>query len=431
MPKCNKCDNMQSRLNKGALCKECFRRKINPAIADMKDNDSNINVNETTDSNYQNDLIDDRNWIELIKDSMTKERMWNEDMQTVLKAEVDFLKKEMIIKNSLIERLMVELHENNPKCRNTTNDECNTTISTELGGNTIQPISSSLIDNHNKGDTAFTPNGDYVASEIAVNNKSTLPAHVHNESSYNNFVHPNRYELLNNENIHACIDDEYEYAKDSICEWAKQKDIMESRRPQNVINKHPENDVAQFNQPRIVPRNSTYAQKAGHRRKILILSDSTLRRLQMRLFNNELKNGHAYRKYHPGATPIELAHYALLTLEKDTPDVVIINAGTNSLPSDDTLDIGNDIFNLVNICHQHGVREVHVSGIIFGSQYASKVRELNNYIESKKSYYNFTFINNDNILPNDIGNDKLHLNFQGIVKIANNILHNINTLPIS
>ena len=240
--------------------------------------------------------------------------------------------------------------------------------------------------------------------------------------------------MLNNDLLQPRINDEQEYENDSICEWAKKKDVninKDSGRPQNVINKHPENDVAQYIQPRIVPGNSTYAQMAGNRRKILILSDSTLGRMQMRWLNHDIQNGHAYRKYHPGATPKELAHYCLLTLEKDKPDVVVINAGTNSIPNDDIYDIGNEIFNLVKICRQHGVREIYVSGIVFRSQYASKVRELNNYIESKKLYYDFKFINNDNILSDDIGNDKLHLNYQGVVKIANNILDGINTLHIS
>ena len=42
--------------------------------------------------------------------------------------------------------------------------------------------------------------------------------------------------------------------------------------------------------------------------------------------------------------------------------------------------------------------------------------------------YGFKFINNDNINEKDVGNDKLHLNYSGTVKIANNITNAINTL---
>ena len=148
----------------------------------------------------------------------------------------------------------------------------------------------------------------------------------------------------------------------------------------------------------------------------------------MRMFNKELTEGRAYRKYFPGATPGEIAHYCLPTLQKDKPDVVIINAGTNSLPNDETCDISNEIINLVKICRNNGVKEVLVPGITFRSHHATKVRDLNNLLESKKHFFNFKFISSENILAKDIGKDDLHLNYAGTVKIANNIIDAINTL---
>ena len=48
---------------------------------------------------------------------MFKEQKWNEDMQNVLKDKVEFLKREIVVKNSLIESLLVELYK-----KNSTND---------------------------------------------------------------------------------------------------------------------------------------------------------------------------------------------------------------------------------------------------------------------------------------------------------------------
>ena len=108
---------------------------------------------------------------------------------------------------------------------------------------------------------------------------------------------------------------------------------------------------------------------------------------------------------------------------------MIINAGTNSSPNDETCDVSNEIINLVQICRNNGVKEVLVSGITFRSHHATtKVRDLNNLLESKKHFFNFKFISNENILAKDIGKDDLHLNYAGTVKIANNIIDAINTL---
>ena len=71
--------------------------------------------------------------------------------------------------------------------------------------------------------------------------------------------------------------------------------------------------------------------------------------------------------------------------------------------------------------------EVLVSGLTFRHKYAAKVRDLNNLIYSHKDTYNFTFIQDDSILAYDIGVDRIHLNYEGIVKIANNILKALHT----
>ena len=115
-------------------------------------------------------------------------------------------------------------------------------------------------------------------------------------------------------------------------------------------------------------------------------------------------------------------------MQKDKPDVVIINVGTNSLPNDETCDISNEIIDLVKICRNNGVKEVLVSGITFRYHHQPKVSDLNNLLESKKHFYNFTFISNENILAKDTGKDNLHLNYAGTVKVANNIIDAINTL---
>ena len=147
----------------------------------------------------------------------------------------------------------------------------------------------------------------------------------------------------------------------------------------------------------------------------------------MRRLNYDISVGRAYRKYHPGATPSELAHYCLPTLINDKPDVVVIHAGTISYFNDDIHTIANEIFNLVKVCQSHGVNDIFVSGLTFRNRHLTKVRELNNNLNKSKSLYGFIFINNDNILAQDICKDDLHLNYTGTVKIAINITEALNT----
>ena len=111
----------------------------------------------------------------------------------------------------------------------------------------------------------------------------------------------------------------------------------------------------------------------------------------------------------------------------DKPDVVVIHAGTINYFNDDVNKIADEIFNLVNICQSYGVNDVFVSGLTFRNRHQSKVRELNNILNKSKFLYGFSFINNDNILAQDICKDDLHLNYTGTVKIAINITEALNT----
>ena len=69
-----------------------------------------------------------------------------------------------------------------------------------------------------------------------------------------------------------------------------------------------------------------------------------------------------------------------------------------------------------------------LSGITYRKRNIEKVRQLNKFIESQQLIHDFICINNENINANDICNDNLHLNYSGIVKIANNITNAINAL---
>lgn len=400
MPNCCKCNKQQSLLNKGALCKNC--KKIYPVIS---------NVNE---SNLNTDQNNDRTMIDIIKENMLSERKWNDDIRLLLKDQVEFLRQEIVVKNTLIERLMDELHEKSVDNNIIVSDS---RLSMENNGSTLETFNATI--------TEALVNGDYddnIPSEI-FDNESKTQIPINNEPYFSN----NRYAVLINDSS-SSFENEYKKAEIST---RQKTDYVKKTRPNIVINKLPENDKAEYKQPNLFSGNSTYANTSSQGRKILILSDSTLSRLQMRKFNNDINIGRAYRKCFPGATPTEMAHYCLPTLRNDKPDIVIIHAGTNSLFKDDTEVIANEVLNIIKICRNHGVSEIFVSGITFRKHYLTKVREFNNYMDSMKLSLDFRFINNENIYAKDIGKDNLHLNYSGIGKIANNIINAINTLHIT
>ena len=412
MPKCgnNGCNKVQSKLNKGDLCKSCLYKKNNPVVNVAKDIDQN-----NDDAVY--DAENDRTIIDLFKDSMSKEKIFNDEIITLLKDQVEFLKNEITVKNTLIESILCELYK-----KSNYDDHDSQSVASKV--NLSQSVSSIETISNQK------------VSNINVNND--IPSEIASECVDNNYhytdniIHPNKYQVLINDS-NSSFDTEFRNAEviKVYNPPATKLDNTNEKRPNVVINKFPENDNTSFSRPKVVPGNASYSNMTQHGRKVLLLSDSILSRIQMRKLNYDLKTTRAYRKYFPGAKPSEIAHYCLPILQKDKPEVVVIHVGSNSILNDEVQVIANEIFNLVNICITHGVNDIFVSGVTFRKNHITKVRELNNFIDSKQFTYGFKFINNDNIMVQDIGKDTIHLNYNGIMKIANNITDAINTLHTS
>ena len=142
----------------------------------------------------------------------------------------------------------------------------------------------------------------------------------------------------------------------------------------------------------------------------------------MNEFNYYVKIGRVFRKSFPGATAKELAHYAILPLKEDKPDIVIINIGTNNLNKLDA----TDIFKLIELCKSYRVDQVYVSGITHREQYVKKITEINNYLRGRQYANDYSFIENDNITKEDLYHDDVHLNTFGIRKLANKFITALN-----
>ena len=172
MPKCSNCNTTQSRLNKGGLCKRCFQKKINPTITKADDNKHSTNMKETNDHASTKDSL-----MEVMKDSMIKEKKLNEDMQKILMDQVEFLKKEILVKNTLIERLLLELYNKHPASKYSDIDEpvlCKSLSSTD--------------------EPSFHPN-----ESSSLNIREINETENYHRTCNGNIVHPNRYQVLIND----------------------------------------------------------------------------------------------------------------------------------------------------------------------------------------------------------------------------------------
>ena len=166
----------------------------------------------------KNDSATDLNYDPTNDRSMIKEREWNENTQTILFNQVEFLKQEIAVKNKLIERLLTELFEKNPESNN---DLLSASTSTE----NLQ----SLYDLDNSRE-------NILQAKSIIQDKSESP------SPSPLTIHPNRYQVLDS---NSNFEDGFEKAN-VVCKYPTEgitmesrrptKGITESRRPSNVVN---------------------------------------------------------------------------------------------------------------------------------------------------------------------------------------------------
>ena len=146
----------------------------------------------------------------------------------------------------------------------------------------------------------------------------------------------------------------------------------------------------------------------------------------MKRFNSFLRNSTAYRKSFPGSNARELKHYCIYTLIEDCPDNVIISVGTNSLNKNTPQEIADEIFDIVDICHQYGAGRVYISSITYRKNFTYDIDNLNNLLFSNQSLRDFKVIDNGDITSSEIWRDNIHLNDAGVKILANNFIDALN-----
>lgn len=424
MPQCVVCETVQARLNDGDLCRLCFSDKDTEVLI-------KANYNNDESSNGTNKCLPsiEKGMIDLIKENMIQEKKWNLEITELLKDQINYLKNDIIHKNTIIESLMVDL--SNKKSESTF--EQSTPAPTGIINSCDMNDAIGNVKNTNTSDIySFDANKSFNYKDwqkVKSNKKNnTFKPNVINEKyDRQGITYTNRYQALFKDKV-SDYDRELENNPDISEEQVKRQLVYNPvyKRSNPIVNQYPQNDTIKYNYVKSVPGNSSYANMANDGKKILILTDSICSRLQMRNFNNFITNGSAYRKTFPGATPKELSHYCTHTLIKDKPDTCIINVGTNSLNKDKPSEICDDIIDIVKLCHSYGVNKVYVSAISYRPQLQHSVRDINNLLIDNQMLYNYELIHHDNINAEHIWKDKVHLNNKGLSVIANNFINAIN-----
>ena len=221
MPNCSKCNAVQSKLNKGELCKKCFNDKINPT-----DNINNTN-NTVNDDPIEIDPMDDRSIIDLFKSQMIKEAQWNNEINQVLYDQIDYLKSEIKHKNYIIENIIKSSLCNTEQTVTSSNDYCEKhDASTIINDNNRVIISSDDTPRVNNGVYKIIEHDDILSgsnNEWQIDNRKRRHNKSYNIPKRNaNVVHANRFNVLcnnnNNENYNTTYDvnDEQEPIRENI-----------------------------------------------------------------------------------------------------------------------------------------------------------------------------------------------------------------------
>ena len=246
---------------------------------------------------------------------MGQERKWNLEITQLLKDQIDYLKNDIIHKNTIIESLMFKIANNNK------NNESTFVHSTPSSSSDVKAV---LINQK----TSLSENNEFehsTSSSSDVNdNNNYRNTSVNVEDPSDPARCTNRYQVLVND-ADSDFDNEFEnYVNIQVVQTKHPLNYNpEYNRSTPYVNRHPENDVLKYSHPN--PGNSTYAHMTNHGKKIMILSDSICSRIKLNEFNSYVKNGSAHSKSFPSVTPKELVHYCTHSLMEDKPiDVLYI-----------------------------------------------------------------------------------------------------------
>ena len=119
------------------------------------------------------------------------------------------------------------------------------------------------------------------------------------------------------------------------------------------------------------------------------------------------------------------------TLAEVNYDTTIVHVGINDFINDNSsTNVENLVLNLEKIAiklKKYGIKNVCLSGLVFTTRvYLPLLNQVNKCVLDICKAHNISFINNDNIIRNDICSDGLHLLRSNKFLLSNSFIENIN-----
>ena len=171
--------------------------------------------------------------------------------------------------------------------------------------------------------------------------------------------------------------------------------------------------------------------------KTLIFSSSITRDItrQQRSFNEKCTSSDVTIHEFKGKKATDIVKYMIPHLEEEQPSSVMFVAGGNDLTNrdmkiDEIERVANCLVEGGLVCrNEHGVNHVYISSIMprEHSNFQGNRHRLNNLLREMCKEFNFTFIENKNIVLRDHGHhDGVHLNVEGSDMLRGNLLDVLN-----
>ena len=123
------------------------------------------------------------------------------------------------------------------------------------------------------------------------------------------------------------------------------------------------------------------------------------------------------------------------TLAEVNYDTTIVHVGINDFINDNSsTNVENLVLNLEKIAiklKKYEIKNVCLSGLVFTTRvYLPLLNQVNKCVLDICKAHNISFINNDNIIRNDICSDGLHLLRSNKFLLSNSFIENINFLEV-
>ena len=207
------------------------------------------------------------------------------------------------------------------------------------------------------------------------------------------------------------------------------------RRPVVAYNERYIQNMNNSPYPKVKPGNQSYADMTKFGKRVVIIGDSHVKRINRINFKQAMVNGTPFFKSFPGAPVEHFDHHITPTLLYNKPDTIVMHIGSNNVTNKtvdnlDARDLAEKIVAIGKRCLEAGIGEVVISSIFTkrSGKLAAKIREVNDYLNDLCESLGIIFVYNNDVKQEHIDRDGVHLTDEGTFYFANSILRVVNHL---